>query len=218
MELCGKDLKSCLENEIVATDLVRPQSVKIFHQLLCGLDYIHSQNLIHRALKPSNIFVDMNGFEINVKIGDFGYASYVDDPLASYVGRPLYQAPEQLTLWDTYDNKVDMYALGIVIFEVRKKKFDVNEDAWIMCLKNLCKRTMHTLKEFEPYEPPVWEQIFAALLASEPCHRPNAKDVLHEFIPVLGEIKSQQIEAPVSSLMENAALHESGMLYLTRLP
>ena len=182
-ELCGNDLNNCLKDRDLTIDVIRPQTVTILDQLLHGIDYIHSQKLIHRDLKPSNIFVVIVEDQVKVKIGDFGLASFEDDEMTSMTGAHLYRAPEQES--NEYDCKVDIYTLGIVLFEVRKKKFEIKSEAWTKCIKNLRRKTKVTLKEFEPYQPKEWKQLLASFLAEDPDERPTAKYVLDAFMPRL---------------------------------
>jgi translation initiation factor 2-alpha kinase 4 len=106
---------------------------RIFRQIVEGLNHIHSQGIIHRDLKPGNIFFDSSG---NVKIGDFGLAtssatqivtnfsietgdaSLHDESLTVGVGTPFYLAPEQNKVGTHYNQKVDIYSLGIIFFEM----------------------------------------------------------------------------------------------------
>eukprot|EP00026_Physarum_polycephalum_P004424 Phypoly_transcript_04443.p1 GENE.Phypoly_transcript_04443~~Phypoly_transcript_04443.p1 ORF type:complete len:628 (+),score=134.15 Phypoly_transcript_04443:193-2076(+) len=56
-------------------DMVDPkQNIHIFHQICRGLEYIHSKGVIHRDLKPGNIFINMEGHDMEVCLGDFGLA------------------------------------------------------------------------------------------------------------------------------------------------
>ncbi|NXC38219.1 E2AK1 kinase, partial [Penelope pileata] len=106
-------------------------TMKIFEELLEGVCYIHSMGVMHRDIKPRNIF--LHGSDHQVKIGDFGLACkdlLWDDKdqwfhteringltHTSGVGTCLYASPEQLQGSD-YDFKSDMYSLGVILLEL----------------------------------------------------------------------------------------------------
>jgi serine/threonine protein kinase len=78
-----------------------------------GCNAIHNQGIAHRDLKPANIFIK-NG---EMKIGDFGFSSD-NNQLTTQLGTPAYMAPEIMTANPNYTNKVDMWAVGIMYFEL----------------------------------------------------------------------------------------------------
>ena len=86
-------------------------------QLLKSLSKIHSGGIIHRDIKPSNIFIKND----QIKIGDFGLATrYNTSKLLrakKIEGTPLYLSPEQ-TMFKSYNEKVDIYACGITLYEM----------------------------------------------------------------------------------------------------
>ncbi|XP_042293458.1 eukaryotic translation initiation factor 2-alpha kinase 1 [Sceloporus undulatus] len=106
-------------------------TLKIFQELLEGVYYIHSMGVMHRDIKPRNIF--LHGSDYHVKIGDFGLACrdiIQEDTIhllsakkitelihTSGVGTCLYASPEQLQ-GSHYDFKSDMYSLGVILFEL----------------------------------------------------------------------------------------------------
>jgi translation initiation factor 2-alpha kinase 3 len=110
--------------------------VNLFGQIVEAVEYVHSKKLIHRDLKPGNIFLagsSHSSGEEHLKIGDFGLATTVlkeegekkghhheekkDINLTSLVGTQLYMSPEQFRR-KPYDYKVDIYSLGIIFFEL----------------------------------------------------------------------------------------------------
>eukprot|EP00116_Pleurobrachia_bachei_P003262 sb/3463524/ len=109
----------------------RAGNMNIFSQIVEAVDYIHSQNHIHRDLKPSNILFSVDGKV--VKVADFGLVTVMSDVLPSCtpqtsdyqsgpslthnLGTKLYMAPE-LESDTKYDYKVDIFALGIILYEL----------------------------------------------------------------------------------------------------
>ena len=90
----------------------------IISDIISGLNYLHNKNIIHRNLKPENIFIDK---KYNVKIGDFGIVSQFDNMSETdYIKGDIklnYMAPELFT-WTKYNSKSDMWALGCLIYEL----------------------------------------------------------------------------------------------------
>lgn len=95
-------------------------------QILRGLAYLHSQNppIIHRDLKCDNIFVNGNHGEI--KIGDLGLATVMQQPTAkSVIGTPEFMAPELYE--EEYNELVDIYSFGMCMLEMVTFEYPYNE-------------------------------------------------------------------------------------------
>ena len=85
-------------------------------QIISGLSYLHSQNIMYRDLKPENILLDKDG---NACLADFGISKIMDinEKTKTYVGTPEYVAPE-IILHKGHDKKVDIWCFGILIYEM----------------------------------------------------------------------------------------------------
>lgn len=96
-----------------------PQAVRIAIQVLSVLDVAHATGIVHRDIKPANLMLVSSG---RVKVTDFGIARVAGSNLAHtqagvILGTPHYAAPEQL-LGKATDCRVDLYALGTVLYEL----------------------------------------------------------------------------------------------------
>src|SRR5437870_4737115 len=114
MELVqGEDL-AALVNRV---GRLPPEKVADIGRQLCeALAAAHAQGILHRDLKPANILIDENG---QVRITDFGIAVMRDDTGPSTgVGTPGYMAPEQLASGASVSERTDIYALGLVLYEL----------------------------------------------------------------------------------------------------
>ncbi|EPY20964.1 fused, partial [Strigomonas culicis] len=105
--------------EILEDDKRLPEDVvrKIAKQLVQALNYLHSNRIIHRDMKPQNILIGQNGA---VKLADFGFArsmSYNTMVLTSIKGTPLYMAPE-LVQEQPYNHSADLWSLGCILYEL----------------------------------------------------------------------------------------------------
>lgn len=114
----GRDLQKLIRSGSLDSDL----AFSIIHQVCDALHHAHERGIVHRDLKPGNILVGHDGV---AKIGDFGLAQIGqtdgDVPLTmanAAMGTPAYMAPEQLTDARTSDARSDIFALGVVVYEI----------------------------------------------------------------------------------------------------
>jgi len=187
MQLYQQDLQQWFQS---GNHRINPElNLYFFHQIVCGLDYMHSKGIIHRDLKPANIFITHDNV---VKIGDFGLSKGVETDKASglkkrtsrffgvpaaeeitnAVGSPYYASPEQIAGHST-SNKVDIYSLGIILFEMYNPTITAMERA--KALDNVRKGIISEhFRSMYPKECALVER----LTREDPNERPTTKEIL----------------------------------------
>lgn len=125
-ELIDYDLAKVIHSSVQLSEF---HIKHLFYQILCGLKYIHSAEVIHRDLKPGNILCTLNG---GLKICDFGLArglapqffitkdNYHD--ITNYVATRWYRAPELILSEKNYDKSIDMWSAGCILGEFFARK------------------------------------------------------------------------------------------------
>jgi tetratricopeptide (TPR) repeat protein/predicted Ser/Thr protein kinase len=109
----GEDLAALLKR---TGRLTSERVVEIAHQLCAGLAAAHAEGVLHRDLKPANVLIDEDG---RVRITDFGIAVRTSDAGPHVViGTLGYMAPEQLAAGGRVSACTDVYALGVVLYEL----------------------------------------------------------------------------------------------------
>ncbi len=101
--------------------------LELFLQVCDALHHAHQKGVIHRDLKPSNILITEQGYQPVPKVIDFGIAKALHEPLTEqtlqtqaglFMGTPDYMSPEQAAGGHDVDTRTDVYALGIVLYEL----------------------------------------------------------------------------------------------------
>jgi len=153
----------------------------VCQEVLKGLEYIHSRHRIHRDIKSDNLLIGEKG---EVKIADFGYAAQLSKQKQkrnTVVGTPYWMAPELIRGHD-YDNKVDIWSLGIVVMEMAEGDPPYMEFPPLRSLFLISTRGIPDLKE-----PDRWTSQFKSFvktcLKTDPEERPTAEELLkHPFL------------------------------------
>lgn len=177
MELVdGGTVKDLLEHEVA---FAWPVAADIARQICSALQCAHNNGVVHRDLKPGNLFLTGDG---EVKLGDFGIARDLKgtDITADgmTVGTHAYMSPEQIKGETSVSGKTDLYALGCCLFEmlVGRKVFvaQTHPELFDLHLRNTPPRVRHFVKEC----PAELDEIVFRLLAKDPDQRPfNARQV-----------------------------------------
>ena len=177
MELVdGGTVKELLER---SGQIQWPVVVELARQVCSALQCAHNHGVIHRDLKPGNLFLNRQG---ELKLGDFGIArdQHNSDLTSSgmTVGTHAYMAPEQITGDERISGKADLYALGCCIYEMLAGQKVFGGENFAQLFEQHLHREPPSVRDIVPECPPELDEIILQLLAKDPEQRPfNARSV-----------------------------------------
>jgi len=158
------------------------RALEIARDIAEALDYAHAKGVIHRDLKPENVMLLPDG---TVKVMDFGIARLADQPGLTtsniFLGTPLYAAPETIDP-KSIDHRVDLYALGIILYEMLEGSVPFTADSPFRVLEMHMRQPLPAREELaHPIPERVWA-IVRRLCEKDPAARyPDAAPLLVEF-------------------------------------
>jgi tRNA A-37 threonylcarbamoyl transferase component Bud32/tetratricopeptide (TPR) repeat protein len=186
-------------------------AVTLCKQIAAVMVDVHAQGIVHRDLKPENVFLcpdETTTLGYRIKLLDFGIAKLppaADGVLAatqvhthesSFIGTYAYMAPEQLRSASTVDGRADVYALGVLLFELLAGRVPFVSDDPVDIISAHLRDAPPPLKQLVPTLPGALSAFIASMLAKEPAERPamaRCRDMLgtpwekaHDACPVPG--------------------------------
>jgi len=179
MDLCdGPTLGAMLEDGPMPGERV----IAIARQLCNGLEHAHNHGLVHRDFKPENVIIERAGEEDErARIVDFGISTLRDDQtyhgerlttVGLTLGTPRYMAPEHVT-GQAVDHRIDLFALGVVCFEMLTGRSPFDGDGVDVARANLLDDAPPMAERAPDVEvDPLLEAFTRRLLAKNPDERP----------------------------------------------
>lgn len=207
MEYCDRgDLRKAIKEKSKAGEhFAEEQVMTWFVQLCLALQYIHSEKVLHRDLKTSNIFLTVgpNGEEV-VKLGDFGISRVLEnttDGAVTIVGTPYYMSPE-VCRSEPYNWKSDIWALGCVLYELCMLKHAFESSSLIGLVYKIVSDHYEPIPSFYSQE---LNDLIRRLLMKGADHRPSINEIF--AIPyVKAYLARMTVHAPPPAVPESPQL------------
>jgi len=220
--LYGEELRATLKREGV----IRPaRMIRMLSQVAIGLDAAHAKKLVHRDLKPDNIYLCQASDGDTVKILDFGSVRDNTETakkltvMGTTIGSPYYMAPEQAQGLDSLDHRADVWALAAIVYECVTGQVPFNGPSGpAILLQILMKEPVPPSQagagKMYPV-PPTLDRVMANALKKVPAVRINSVGALADGVGQAYGLSgthldwaktpeqqlSQQIEARIAGLM-----------------
>ena len=158
-----------------------PDTLDLADRIAGALACIHAAGIVHRDLKPSNVVFAGPSLE-SAKIVDFGIARVASGPPVTATGLRLgtlhYMAPEQFFHPRHVDGRVDVFALGCIVFECLTGTRAIDEDDDMAAFARVVLDRARSLRDAWPDAPPVLDALVSRLLARDRDQRPRTGDEL----------------------------------------
>jgi serine/threonine protein kinase len=213
--LSGETLRQRLRREPILTV---DQALDMFESMAGALGAAHRVGVVHRDLKPDNIFLaKFDAVGEVVKVLDFGLAKLLDraatgeEQLTDHnlrLGTPRYMAPEQALGIQPIDSRCDVYALGLLLFEMLAQRAPFVGDDGMEVLAQRLRREAPRLSQVAPQKNfgPQMDELLANMLKRDREQRPQDANVI---LAQVREIrKNNQVYRPLDELGDGMIAQE----------
>lgn len=167
--LSGRDLSKYFRRNLPSKET----SIKIMHQIVDAVKYCHRKGIIHRDIKLDNILINKN---LDIKLTDFGLCAIRENSREYFydeVGTARYTAPELLN-GDGYDESVDVWAIGIILFLLLTGKYPFDGSK----RKSIFRRILKKRIDYDKYDLDENEiHLLKRLLCKNPRYRIQLDDI-----------------------------------------
>ncbi len=199
--ISGESLKSSVDKNGPASVA---EAVRVMYHVSEALDHAHGEGVVHRDIKPANILRSGTYFLVT----DFGVAKALNAAMPSSamtstgmaIGTPAYMAPEQLAGDPAADHRIDIYALGLLAYEILNGRSPFAATTPQRVLAAVLTQAATPLIEVRPDVPRSLSEIVMSCLSKEPEDRPaSARAVLaalDTFSTASGEIRTMEHRVP----------------------
>jgi transcriptional regulator with GAF, ATPase, and Fis domain len=172
--------------------LAAAEAARLMGEVVAGLAHAHAEGVVHRDVKPENVWLTAGG---SAKLGDFGIATGPERLTSEglVVGTAAYLAPE-LALGAAADPRADLYALGVVLYELVTGRLPFVGDDTVAVVYQHVHTAPVAPSWHVPALPPALEGVILGLLAKAPAERPTLT-VVEETLAAVAAGRVRQAEA-----------------------
>jgi len=173
------------------------RAADILGQTLAALHAVHGFGIVHRDLKPENVLLTVvAGRQDFVKVFDFGVAAFVEStwapsageltPTGRTMGTPYYTSPEQLSGGRGRDARVDVYAAGVLLYELLTGNRPFVDANFADLCRSILKTTPPPMRAFVKNVPPALEAVAMRAMAKKADERFPSARAMHEALVPFG--------------------------------
>lgn len=188
-----------------------PVAMLILQDACYGLKYAHSKGIVHRDLKPGNILMSRRG---EIKLGDFGIASDTTEgdnitQTGIALGTPAYMPPEQFEDSSSVDKRADIYALGIMLYEMLTGVKPYPQSFTVETLKILKKGKYKNPRKLNKTVPkPVCKMIHKMIRPKAKSRYQNVDAILKVVKKYLSHYDVHELRVQLAKSVFNKAAYE----------
>ena len=171
---------------------------RMFRQVCEGVEYLHNKNIIHRDIKPENILIDHRG---QVKLCDFGWSAVNRPSRRTFCGTYEYMAPEIFEN-KQYNQKVDIWSLGILLFELLHGFSPFRGSSVLNIYKNILKGKI----KFKKTICPLAKDLIVKILQFKMSRRLDVHQILkHPFMSKFTRDPNPRLKQPRKKMGADAS-------------
>ncbi|MDI1445681.1 serine/threonine-protein kinase [Polyangium sp. 6x1] len=199
MELLrGEDLAARLDKR---GKIGLAEAIRITQPICKALRRAHELGLVHRDLKPGNVFLARQDDDEAVKLLDFGIAKAVSPGTpqsgdvtrsGNLVGSPLYMSPEQIRKSKEVDHRSDLWSLGVILYQMLTGRMPFVEDEVGAVLVAICTDPIAKPSTLAPELGPEVDRFFERALARDPAERFQSSRELFDALEALAHMPASE--------------------------
>jgi serine/threonine-protein kinase len=204
MELLqGLSLETAIHHQ--SPPMVLSEFISVMIDVARALVAAHKKGVVHRDLKPTNIYLHMIRESVAVpKLLDFGVSKFLEEDnhsltvAGTVLGSPLYMSPEQAMGLDSIDGRTDVFAFGAILFEALCGTRPYDAPNFNALIVTIATKQPKSIDEVSPHLPEALRSIVRDCLITDPKKRISSFDeIVDRLLAVLPELEEQGLRLPL---------------------